>query len=140
MKICLIGSTRFMDRYREVNRLLTLGGHVVYTVATISSSLAHENIKAEEQGITEDEKETLDLVHLLKIQNSDAIVLITDATGYVGFSTKREIKWALMIGKQVILPEHVKSFSTVISGFYDWLKAAIEEASPIDLKSKIKLS
>jgi len=98
MKICLIGSTRFMDLYREWNRRLTLAGHVVYTVATISSSAAAQHIKAE-AFITDDQKETLDLVHLRKIQESDAIVLITDQTNYVGFSTKRELKWARMLRK-----------------------------------------
>lgn len=140
MKICLIGSTRFMDQYREVNKNLTLGGHVVYTVAAISTSLTNEHIKAEDQGITEDEKQTLDLVHLLKIQASDAVVLITDRDGYVGFSTKREIKWAMMIGKQVILPDQIKSFKVIEQGFYEWLEGALKDASPLDLKSKINLS
>lgn len=93
MKICLIGSTKFMDLYREVNRRLTLSGHVVYTVATVSSS-TKDPIQGEE--ITEDEKVTLDLVHFRKIQESEAVVIVTDETGYIGFSTKREIKWTLM--------------------------------------------
>jgi hypothetical protein len=140
MKLCLIGSTKFMDEYRKVNRELTLAGHIVYSVATISSSQAGENVKAEAQGITDEEKETLDLVHLIKIINSDACVLITDATGYVGYSTKREIKWASMIGKQVILPNNVRGFGEILKGFYEeWLPKALDERSGIDLHSKIKI-
>lgn len=140
MKLCLIGSTRFMDEYRKVNRELTLAGHIVYSVATISSSIAGEGVKAEAQGISDDEKETLDLVHLVKIMNSDACVLITDTAGYIGFSTKREIKWATMIGKQVILPNNVRGFDEILQGFYEeWLPKALEERSGIDLHSRIKI-
>ena len=104
MKITLCGSTRFMDQYHAWNRWLSLQGHVVYSVAT--------SIKGDFDP-TDDEKETLDLVHLLKILNSDAILvidclrmpedykynvdrekwdLLTET--YTGESTRREIKWA----------------------------------------------
>lgn len=101
MKLCLIGSTRFMERYMELNRALTLAGHVVYSVATASTEARGNG----ENPLSEDEKETLDLVHLRKIQESDAVLLVTDETGYVGFSTKRELKWASMNDKAVFLTE-----------------------------------
>jgi len=94
MKICLIGSSRFKDLYAETNKRLTLDGHIVYTIATVSSAAGGE--------LPEDQKMVLDLVHLRKIEESDACVLITDETGYFGFSTKREIIWAQMIGKPVM--------------------------------------
>ena len=104
MRITLTGSTRFMDQYNAWNRWLTLRGLVVYSVAT---SVKHDFVP------TDDEKETLDLVHLLKIYNSEAVLVIdctrmpldisdvqiTDA--YIGDSTRREIKWAKMLGKAV---------------------------------------
>jgi hypothetical protein len=93
MKICLIGSSRFVEQYNEINRKLTLAGHVVYSIATVSS--ASGKLQTQKQ-LTEDEKETIDLVHLLKIQESDACFLVTDETKYVGESTRREIKWAVM--------------------------------------------
>jgi len=110
MKITLCGSTRFTDQYIAWNRYLTLRGHVVYSVA---GSAKHG------WEITDDGKETLDLVHLLKILNSDTILVInclllpedatlpradrTVAVGamYTGVSTKREIKWAKMLSKKV---------------------------------------
>lgn len=112
MKITLCGSTRFMDQYDEWNRWLALRGHVVYSVA---GSAKHG------WEITDDEKETLDLVHVLKIYNSDAILVINclrmpedfkHSSGmteerwglltesYIGSSTKREIKWAKMTCKK----------------------------------------
>lgn len=85
MKICLIGSSRFLDKYNEVNRRLSLAGHVVYSIAV-----------SKDKTVSEQDKDTLDLVHLLKIQESDACFLITDSSKYVGESTRREMKWAVM--------------------------------------------
>lgn len=93
MKICLIGSTRYMDDYHRANRELTLAGHIVYSVAVISTSVT------EKEPITEDQKETLDLVHLRKIQESELVVIVGKASRgvpYLGPSTKRELKWATM--------------------------------------------
>jgi len=90
-----------MDRYLELNRILSLAGHVVYSIATRSSS--SDYTPGSPDPLTPFEKETLDLVHLRKIQESDGVVLITDDEGYVGESTKREIKWAQMLGKNIYL-------------------------------------
>jgi hypothetical protein len=105
-----------MDRYLEVNRKLSLAGHVVYSIATRSTSAAYQPqmdpqaiggySPAPDEPLTPDEKETLDLVHLLKIQESEACYLITDETGYIGESTRREIKWAQMLGIKVYLTNH----------------------------------
>lgn len=97
MKLCLIGSSRFAAMYAEANKELTLKGHIVYTIATISSAGAPEGELPEEQ------KMVLDLVHLRKIEESDAVVLITDETGYYGFSTKREMIWTGMLDKQILI-------------------------------------
>lgn len=105
MKICLIGSTRFSDRYLRVNRMLSLAGHVVYSVATISSA-AKALDQYESIPLTPQEKETLDLVHLQKITESDECFVITDETGYVGESTRREIKWASMNGIPIFAGDH----------------------------------
>lgn len=112
MKICLIGSTRFMWKYRLVNQELTLAGHIVYTVAAISSSVADEH--TDDQEITPAQKETLDLVHLRKILESDAIYLVTDESGYFGESTSREIKWAGILGKKFLrdLPRPIVEYAT----------------------------
>lgn len=95
MKLTLCGSTRFRDDYEAANRALTLRGHVVYTVAHYGH---HEG------QLAPDVKETLDLVHLRKIVESDAVMLVgkdPDGAPYVGESTAREVKWAKLLDRGV---------------------------------------
>lgn len=92
MKITLIGSTKFKSRFLDANERLTAASHVVYTVAF------HGH--ADNRELTADVKETLDLVHLRKIMESDAVVLITNVNRYVGESTRRELRWAAILGKE----------------------------------------
>ncbi len=99
MRITLCGSTRFKKEFDEWNHRLAVAGHAVYSL----SIFAREEKDVGKDGaptITEAEKITLDLVHLDKILNSDAVVVI-DVDGYVGFSTGREVQWARMQGKRV---------------------------------------
>lgn len=150
MNICLIGSTRFMDKYLSVNRELSIGGHVVYSVATRSSSADYKfqenehnkegRIVPDPNALTEDEKETLDLVHLVKILRSDLVVLITDSTGYIGQSTRREIKWCLMHQKQIMLPQHIKGMKDALESLQGSIREAVAEAAGIDLKTHIDVS
>lgn len=92
MKITLCGSTKFMDEFEKWNRDLTVAGHVVYTVM----ASVHGDYKP-----TEKEKEQLDLIHFAKIVHSDAIVVL-NKDGYIGFSTRREIKWAKIMERIVL--------------------------------------
>ncbi len=108
MNICLVGSTRFKELYNKTNFELTKLGHCVYTVSTM--------MHADSVPLTHDEKETLDLVHLAKIMNSDQVVWVTDDTDYIGDSTRRELKWAHMLSKQVV---HCKSVLANQGGLFD---------------------
>lgn len=99
MRITLCGSTRFEEQFKEWHHKLAISGHTVYSL----SLFARQESDTGKDGkitISDEEKVTLDLVHLDKILNSEAIVVI-DVDEYIGFSTKREIKWARMHGKQV---------------------------------------
>jgi len=89
MKITLCGSTRFWDKFQTLNKLLTLDGHTVYTVAVGK----HDKPSA-------DDKLMLDAVHMCKIANSDMIVVINEE-GYIGESTRREIYFAMAMQKKV---------------------------------------
>lgn len=96
MKICLCGSTRFMDQFKAVNRLLTLQGHIVYSIATASSS------QLPNEDISDEQKIVLDLVHLRKIMESDAVIVIGRQENgglYLGESTRREILWSSLWNK-----------------------------------------
>jgi hypothetical protein len=90
-RITLCGSTRFKDEYALWNKRLTLAGFIVYSV----SGFGHAG-----DSFTAEEKERLDQVHLAKIDNSHAIVVL-NVDGYIGDSTRREIEHATATGKDV---------------------------------------
>lgn len=89
--VCLIGSTRFSDAYREANLRETLEGRIVLTIGcdTKSDEMLH---------LTLEDKVALDLLHLFKIDSARE-VLVLNVNGYVGESTRREIAYARRRGK-----------------------------------------
>ncbi len=95
MKITLCGSAKFEGAFHEWNKKLTLYGHTVYALAVYPSFMG-----GEKNWYNDWEKIMLDLAHLNKISNSDAIV-VCDVDCYYGDSTKREIAWARMQDKKV---------------------------------------
>lgn len=108
MRITLCGSTKFADDYFKWNRDLAVKGHTVYSVSVMGRQVSDKGKEGNEI-ITDAEKVMLDLVHLDKILNSDAIVVI-NVGGYIGESTKREILWAKLQKKHIYLVE--PEFST----------------------------
>lgn len=92
VKITLCGSTKFKKVFEDVNRWLTLSGAVVYSV----SCFGH----ADKIPFSLEEKELLDKVHKLKIDNSDEIFVL-DVNNYIGASTQTEIIHARNTGKKV---------------------------------------
>lgn len=99
MKITLCGSTRFHQAFADWAAGLSLAGHTVYSIA-MSGKQESDIGKDGNDPITDDEKITLDLVHLSKIEESEVIVVL-NVGGYYGDSTRREIQWANMRGKTV---------------------------------------
>jgi len=93
--ITLCGSTRFKEDFERVNRELTLAGNIVISVGCFGHS---------GDVFTEEQKVMLDDIHKRKIDMTDAIYVINKG-GYIGESTKSEIKYAIMHGKQVIYME-----------------------------------
>lgn len=92
MKICLCGSTnRFLEAFGDWDIILTKAGHVVYSVARSAHG---------DKTLTAEEKRRFDLMHLKKISESDAIVVL-NINGYYGESTEQEIEWAKMNRKDV---------------------------------------
>lgn len=119
MRITLCGSTRFEPKFHEWNHKLALAGHTVYSLSLFGRE-AKDVGKDGNKTVTEDEKIVLDLVHLDKIMNSDAVVVI-DVDEYVGFSTAREVRWARMQGKHVYwITEHSKNIDRRLSQFDSW--------------------
>ena len=95
MKITLCGSLKFEKEIQAYHEYLALNGHTIYSMVVLPSQKG-----GNKDWYTVDEKETLDLLHLSKIEESSAVVVV-DINGYIGDSTKREIKWARIRGKDV---------------------------------------
>ena len=124
MKITLIGSTRFLDSFHYWNVLLSNQGHIVYSVAQMTSQsgalippeqkldLPHVDRVQHELLIPPEQKLVLDAVHMGKIVNSDAVFVITTnyenaitkgkkADTYIGESTAREVYFAQIMQKRI---------------------------------------
>ena len=93
--ITLCGSTRFKEDFERVNRNLTLAGNIVISVGCYGHA---------GDSFTEEQKVMLDDIHKKKIDMADAIYVI-NKDGYIGSSTRSEIKYALEHGKQIIFME-----------------------------------
>lgn len=103
MKFTLCGSARFEREWHEWNKRLGLMGHISYSLTTFPS------VEGAQTWYSLDQKEILDLAHLAKIEESDAI-LVLNIGGYIDESTAREIKWARMRKKLIYFVEEAPSW------------------------------
>jgi hypothetical protein len=94
MKLTLCGSLKFEPYWHEANKQLGLAGHICYSVMTFPS------IEGAKSWYTEDQKWTLDLAHLAKIEESDGVVML-NIDSYLGESSLRELQWARMRNKYI---------------------------------------
>ncbi|WP_201293988.1 hypothetical protein [Natronorubrum halalkaliphilum] len=83
--VCLCGSTRFKETYREANERLTMEGKIVLSCGVFGH--------ADGVSFSEGEKQMLDALHKRKIDLADRIHVINVA-GYIGDSTQSEIEYA----------------------------------------------
>ena len=90
--VCLCGSSKFKNEYREADLRYTKVGTIVLT---ISSPQLIEDIKW-----SRGEKARLDVLHMSKIDLADEVHII-NINGYIGESTEREIEYARMRGKTI---------------------------------------
>jgi hypothetical protein len=100
MKITLCGSGRFWDDFDVYESELSRAGHIVYILGDRLVNYTNHTSVPEDEHL--EHKETLDLVHLAKIMNSDCVVVVR-GNEYIGESTRREIKWARILGKSVYM-------------------------------------
>jgi hypothetical protein len=89
--VCICGSTRFRAEMTEANRSLTMQGYMVLAPGVFG----HDG-----DPLTDDDKVRLDKLHFAKIHASD-LVHVVNPGGYIGESTRREIDYALSLGKPV---------------------------------------
>jgi hypothetical protein len=100
--VCICGSTRFVEEMVAANRDLTLAGVVVVAPGV----LAHPGDRERDEKITDEQKASLDALHLRKIDLADR-VLVVNPGGYIGESTSREIAYARATGKPVSFTDPV---------------------------------
>lgn len=95
--VCLCGSTRFGEAYRQAMLDETLAGNIVLTVGCVTQS----DSELQASGIiTDDVKDFLDRLHKRKIDLADEI-LVLNVGGYIGDSTRSEIEHAERVGKPI---------------------------------------
>ena len=92
--VCLCGSTRFLDTFRQVHRKEALAGHIVLSVECITTA-DHELQEYDPQT-----KARLDQLHLRQIELAEE-VLVLNVNDYVGESTAKEIQYARSLGKRI---------------------------------------
>ena len=98
--ITLCGSTRFKEEFMKAQKELTLKGNIVISVGLYGHSGDAEVWENMDEGTLTKTKEMLDDMHKRKIDMADEIFVI-NVGGYIGESTKSEIKYAIETGKKV---------------------------------------
>ena len=93
--VCLCGSTRFMDAFFEAGWSETLAGRIVLSIGVCKHATDHGG-----EALGKEVVELLDELHKRKIDLADE-VFILNVGGYVGDSTKSEIRYAIAHGKPV---------------------------------------
>ena|ERR1700726_2165572 len=93
MTVVHCGPTNRAMRYFEEYRLKdTLSGMKVLTIGASKSDRS--------LGITQEQTVNLDVLHLFKIDDAD-LVRIFNPGGYIGPSTRRELEYAIRLGKEI---------------------------------------
>lgn len=95
VKVTICGSLKFESDVQAWHEALAYRGHTPYSMVVLPSQK-----EGNKDWYTEKQKLILDLIHLSKIEESDAI-LVVDTNLYIGESTAREILWAFIREKKI---------------------------------------
>ena len=98
--VTLCGSTRFRDAFTEAQKRLTLEGYIVISVGLFGHAGDEEVWEGMPEDTVTKTKEMLDDMHKRKIDMADEIYVI-NVDGYIGSSTRSEIRYAEAAGKKV---------------------------------------
>ena len=109
--ITLCGSTRFKEAFLEAQKRLTLEGNIVISVGLFGHSGDPEVWDGMDEGTLSKTKEMLDDMHKRKIDMADEIYVI-NVGGYIGESTRSEIDYATLHGKNVRYLEEINKEET----------------------------
>lgn len=96
--VCLCGSTRYAEQFREANYHETLAGRIVLSIGCdLKADIDIDHAMGRLSGET---KTQLDELHKRKIDLADE-VLVINVDDYIGDSTRSEIEYARVKGKRV---------------------------------------
>lgn len=90
--VCLCGSTKFKEAFELANKTESLKGNIVLSVGLFGH--------IEGLDMNGEEKKKLDELHLRKIDLCNE-VLVLNVGGYIGESTRNEIKYATSLNKEI---------------------------------------
>ncbi len=114
----LCGSTRYVDVFNAQRQALTEAGHIVLSIEVVTT----QSREADPQHSNPELKAALDELHRRKIDVAAAhhraglegrVLVVSDATGYFGPSTRGEIDYARRVGVPV-------EFLVAASAALDW--------------------
>lgn len=97
--ICLCGSSRFYDEYQQAYYDLTMQGHIVLSIGFYPHAKT-EHGHGEGVGHDSAQKVELDELHKRKIDLADWVYVL-NVGGYIGESTRSEIRYAQKYGRPV---------------------------------------
>ena len=106
--ITLCGSTRYFFEAMEAHKLLTFQNWAVFQCGSWGHSFDKYSIPADR------DYSTVKKLHFQKIMLSQAIVVVTDPTGYIGSSTKAEIAFTKGLEKPVFYFDGVEFSGSAI--------------------------
>lgn len=109
MIFTLCGSARFEAVWHEANKQLGLAGHISFSLMTFPS------VEGGKTWYTDEQKSMLDLMHLAKIDASDAVLML-NVGDYLGESSLRELAWARHKQKKLLWLEDTKRLNYEILG------------------------
>ncbi len=99
--VCLCGSTRFGEAFRQAQADETLAGKIVLSVGLLGRDPTDSGKeKSGNVQLAAEQKAALDVLHKQKIDLADE-VLILNVGGYIGDSTRSEVLYAELRGKAV---------------------------------------
>lgn len=102
--VVICGSTRFYRHFQEANYRETMAGRIVLSIGFYPCEGEH----GEGVGCTPEQKKAVDELYFRKIELADE-VLVLNVDGYVGESTRNEVKYAQSLDKPIrwLEPEKV---------------------------------
>ena len=127
--VCLCGSTRFWQAFRDEGLRETLAGRIV-----LSIGIAAPDSEVFAHATSDDGKEIkrrLDVLHKWKIEIADEVYVL-NVDGYIGDSTKSEIAYALRRSKPLRWLESASEDACLIAvmqAFPAWVPMDFPSAS-----------